>query len=48
MKVHESKFRSKLKKVQETSAFYIHMKNEHGEVNIKGKPIDEFFEVNIL
>ena len=24
------------------------MKNEHGEVNKEGKPIDEFFEVNIL
>ena len=48
MKVHESKFRSKLKKIQETSAFYIHMKNEHGKVNIEGNPIDEFFEVNIL
>ena len=48
MKVHESKFRSKLLKVRQTSAFYKHMINEHGEVDIEGKPIDDFFEVNIL
>ena len=42
-KVHESKFKSKLLKVWETSAFYIHMTNAHGEVYIEGKPNDDFF-----
>ena len=47
MKVHESKFKSKLVRIREQSAFYIHMKNEHDDVSLEGKPIDAFFEVNI-
>ena len=48
IKVHESKFKSKLLRIREGSAFYIHMKNEHSDVEIEGKPLDTFFEVNIL
>ena len=47
-KSHESKFRSKTLKVREGSAFYIHMVNEHPDTPLEGKPIDTFFEVNIL
>ena len=44
----ESKFRSKVQKVKEGSAFYIHMVNQHADVELTNKPLDEFFEVNIL
>ena len=48
MKVHESKFKSKLLRIKEQSAFYTHMKNEHGDVSLEGTPIDTFFEVKSL
>ena len=46
--VHKSKFKSKLLRIREESAFYIHLKNKHSDVEIEGKPLDAFFEVNIL
>ena len=48
IKVHESKFKSKLLRICEGSAFYIHMMNKHSDVEIEGKSLDPFFEVNIL
>ena len=48
MKSHESKFRSKQLHIRKGSAFYIHMVNEHPEQTLENKPIDDFFEVNIL
>ena len=48
IKVHESKFKSKLLRIREGSAFYIHMMNKHSDVEIEGKALDAFFEVNIL
>ena len=48
MKSHESKFRSKTSRIREGSAFYIHMMNEHPDTELQGKPIDAFFEINIL
>ena len=48
MKVHESKYRSKQLRIREGSAFYVHMVNDHPDEELEGKPIDTYFEVNIL
>ena len=48
MKKHESKWRSKSLEIRKGSAFYVHMKNDHDDVDISGKDIDEYFEVTIL
>ena len=43
MKIHESKFRSKLLHIRKGSAFYIHMVNEHPDKTLENKLLDEFF-----
>ena len=48
MKKHESKWRSKSLEIRKGSAFYVYMKNDHDDVDISGKDIDEFFEVTII
>ena len=48
MKKHESIWRSKFLEIRKGSAFYVHMKNGHDEVDISGKDIDQFFEVTIV
>ena len=48
MKRHESKVRFKLLHIREGSAFYVHMVNEHADVNVMNEPIDKFLKVNVL
>ena len=47
MKSHLTKYNSKAKATRESSAFFKHLSNSHGDLE-KGKPFEEYFDVKIV